>query len=265
MIYKSHAKVNLALDILGKDENGYHFVQTVLQKIPLFDEINIEKSLENSVVFKGEESGLIDNKNNTITKALEVLNPSGKYKITVQKNIPVGAGLGGGSSNAATVLNAINEIENLGLSKDSLRTFGAKIGMDVPFFIEPGTAVGRHYGEQIQVLPNLNLANFHMVLFIPRERKNTKKIYEKIDITICGEKKTDTGKMINILENGDKKPILDLIHNDFENVSKVPKIKNARTILCGSGTAFFAISNSPFDFEELSRELPHLRILDLRQ
>jgi len=267
MIYKSHAKVNLALDILGYDKNGYHFVQTILQKIPLFDEINIEEFSENLIIFNGKEGPFINAKSNTISEALELLNPSKKYKITVKKNIPVGAGLGGGSSNAATILNAINETENLGFSKNELREMGVKIGIDVPFFIEPGTAVGSHYGEQIEVLPNFNFENFYTILIIPQERKTTKSMYEKIDIEKCGKEKMQTEKMIEILKSGSNQPILDLVHNDFETIDsiKIPQIKNARTALCGSGTAVLGISNSPFDFEELSQALPHQRILDLRQ
>jgi len=267
MIYKSHAKVNLTLDILGRDKNGYHFVQTIMQKIPLFDEINIEESTEDSIVFEQEESRFIDVKKNTISQAMELLNPSKKYKIIVKKNIPVGAGLGGGSSNAATVLNVINEIENLGFSKNKLREIGVKIGIDVPFFIDPGTAIGRHYGEQIEILPDFNLENFYTILIIPKEGKITKSMYEKIDIEKCGKEKTNTEKMLELLKKADYNRIMDLMHNDFETIDdiKIPQIKNARTILCGSGTTVFGISNSPFDLEGLSQVLPHLRILDLHQ
>ncbi|MBA4336909.1 4-(cytidine 5'-diphospho)-2-C-methyl-D-erythritol kinase [bacterium] len=267
MIYKSHAKVNLALDILGQDKNGYHFVQTVLQKIPLFDEINIEEFSENLIIFEGKEGPFINDTSNTVSEAMKLLKPSKKYKITVKKNIPVGSGLGGGSSNAATVLNAINEIGNLGFSKDGLREMGVKIGIDVPFFIEPGTAVGGHYGEKIEILPDFNLENFYTILIIPKEGKITKSMYEKIDIKKCGQKKSQSEEMIRMMKSMDSSGILSLMHNDFETIDEVktPQIKNASTILCGSGTTVFGISNSPFDFEELSQELPHLRILDLRQ
>ena len=171
MIFKSHAKVNLALDILGKEENGYHLVQTILQKIPLTDEMCIREESEHSVTFEGEEAHLIDPKENTVTKALELLNSSKKYSVTVKKNIPLGAGLGGGSSNAATVLVAINQMAELGYSDEKLLELGAEIGVDVPFFVNSGTtALGDPFGEIITQLPDLQWKNLHKVLVIPHIR-----------------------------------------------------------------------------------------------
>lgn len=272
MIFHSHAKVNLALDILSREENGYHLVKTILQKISLHDEICIQKSSENSVVFNGKESQLIDPKNNTVTKALELLNPQKKYSVSVKKNIPLGAGLGGGSSNAATVLKAINEIEKLDLSDEKLQEIGSKIGVDVPFFINPGTALGKHYGEKITTLPDVKWQETKKILVIPNIRKQTKLMYNQIDLNLCGKSKDQTEKMIEAIKNGE--PIFDFMHNDFETVAHqgFSEIKEALqkngadyVILCGSGTAVLGLSNNQFDLEELSQALPNQNILNLHQ
>lgn len=269
MIFKSHAKVNLALDILGKEEDGYHLVQTILQKVSLSDDMCIREESENSVTFEGQEGHLIDPKENTVIKALEILKPNKKYSITVKKNIPLGAGLGGGSSNAATTLIAINHLEELGLSNEKLREIGSKIGVDVPFFINPGTAFGDHYGEKITQLPDLKWNHLYKVLVIPHIRKQTKLQYNMVDLSACGKDKNKTEKMLNILKSDNHEEIFDLMHNDFETVSheKFTEIKEHLkadyAVLCGSGTAVLGLSNSPFDLKELSQALPNQRILSL--
>jgi len=258
VIFKSYAKVNLALDILGQDKNGYHFIKTILQKIPLYDEISIEESTKNSVIFEGEEANLINPKKNTITSVIKQLKLLKKYKIIIKKNIPIGAGLGGGSSNAGTILRALNKIENLGFSSDKLREIGSNIGIDVPFFIEPGTALGEHYGEKITILPNIKLESFYKILIIPKERKKTKNMYKNLDLSLCGKQINKTNKMIEEIKSGNFNKTSELMHNDF---GKTPK----NQVLCGSGTAIFTISNNPFDLKELSQESPSRHILSLPQ
>lgn len=274
MIFKSHAKVNLALDILGREENGYHLVQTVLQKLSLADEICIREESENSVIFEGQEGHLINTKENTVTKAIESLKPSKNYSVTIKKNIPLGAGLGGGSSNAATVLKAINQMEELGFSNEKLRAIGSKIGVDVPFFIEAGTAFGTHYGEEITILPNLEWQEIKKILIVPHIRKRTSSMYNQLNLNVCGTNKNKTGKMIEALKNNDAKTALNLMHNDFETVAHqgFDEIKDAlknngaiHTILCGSGTAVLGLSNNSFDLKALSQALPNQRILSLLQ
>jgi len=270
VIFKSYAKINLALDVLGRDKNDYHFIQTILQKIPLYDSILIERHTKNSIIFKGEESHLINPKKNIVATAIKKLKLSNKYKIFITKNIPIGAGLGGGSSNVATILKAINDIENLGFSNNKLRKICSKIGTDIPFFIESDTAFAEHYGEIITTLPSLKLENFYKILIIPKERKSTALMYKRLDLSLCGKEKNKTDKMLQAIKSKNPTQVLHLMHNDFEKIpnqtlenikEKIPKY----SILCGSGTAIFAISNNPFDLKALSQELPNLHILGLPQ
>lgn len=274
MIKNAFAKINLALDILGKDETGYHNVQTILQEVSLNDEILIEENKNTEIVFKGKESHLIDPENNTITEAIKAMKPKNKYKITIIKNIPLGAGLGGGSSNAATIIKAINEIEKMHLSSDDMREIAKITGVDVPFFIDGGTALGTHYGEKIENLPKLNWDDKYKLLIIPQIRKSTKRMYSRIDLDQCGSHINQTEKMLASIKTHSTEHVFENLHNDFENFAgagfteiKEKLLENSADyiVLCGSGTAVFALSNNPFDSEELSQALPNQRILNLNQ
>lgn len=261
---KSFAKINLALDILGKDKTGYHVLQTVFQQINLFDEIEISECKgEHKVKFIGEEAHLINPQDNTVLKALKLSGTEKKYKVTVKKNIPLGAGLGGGSSNAACVLNFLNAQEK-----------APKISMDVAFFIKGGTAVGKHYGEEIETLPEIDFENINKILVIPQLRKSTKTMYQRVNLDLCGKNSNQTLQMTDAIKAGDLETVLQNIHNDFEQFAragfeeiKSKLIQNGaqQVLLCGSGTAVIAFSNNPFDLKLLSQELKHQRILDLNR
>lgn len=279
MKFKSYAKVNLALDVVSKDKSGYHIIKTVYQQISLFDEIEIEKG-ENIVIFKGEEAHLINRDKNTVLDAFKLISKNHKlknsYSITVNKKIPMGTGLGGGSSNAAIVFNAFNKLENLNLSKNDLYFLAREIGMDVPFFIEGGTAIGRNYGEEIETLPDLcetdGWKKLNKILVIPQQRKSTGREYSKLKMSLTGKSKDKTEKMIKCINQKNISCVVENIHNDFEIFadSGFKKIQNAleksgacKTLLCGSGTSVIGFSKNRFDVKALSRELPHQRILNL--
>lgn len=287
MKYKACAKINLALDIQGREDDGYHLVQTVLQEIPLYDDIEIEKIGDESkgdfvVRFKGDEARVIDPLNNTIMAAIDVMGENwdfeSSYRITVYKNIPVGAGLGGGSSDAAAVIKALNELENFKLTNDELRNIAVQVGMDVPFFIEGGTALGIHRGENLELLPPLTnipaWQKLHKLLVIPNLRKNTKDMYLKVQLAQTNKHAAQTDALVQAIKEKNVEAMLQNMHNDFEvgeslgfdELKKALMENNAEhVILCGSGTTVIAFSNNPFDLKALSRALPHQHILDLNQ
>jgi len=145
------AKVNLGLWITGTDEDGYHRITTLFYRIPLYDEIIVDRWHESIVKCEGIHS----TSDNTVYKALrflsEYVGQSVCLKVIIKKRIPVGAGLGGGSSDAAAVLHAANRIFNLGLSLQELIRVGAKVGADVPFFLLPErAAIGRGRGYELE-------------------------------------------------------------------------------------------------------------------
>ncbi|MFC1656317.1 4-(cytidine 5'-diphospho)-2-C-methyl-D-erythritol kinase [Patescibacteria group bacterium] len=287
MRYRAHAKINLTLDIQGREDDGYHLVQTVLQEISLCDEIEIEKIEGESegdfmVRFGGDEANTIDPLNNTVMAAIDVIGENWdfdhSYRIVVHKRIPVGAGLGGGSSDAAAVIKAFNELEKFKLTNDELREIAAQVGTDVPFFIEGETALGIHHGENLKLLPPLSnipaWQKLHKILVVPNLRQNTKDMYAKVQLEKTNKNASQTAALLKALEEKDLEALLQNMHNDFELFESMgfDELKEGlmennaeQVLLCGSGTCVIAFSNNPFDLKALSQALPHQHILDLNQ
>lgn len=267
----SPAKINLCLDIIKKNEDGYHEIRTILHEIPeLYDVIHLEEIPSGiEIEFKGEEAHLIDKENNTILKAFELIKPSKGYRVTIEKNIPLGAGLGGGSSNAARILMEFGEKEEI----------GSKIGMDVPFFFLGGTTLGEHYGEKLTHMKTLNLDEYKKVFIIHGQRKQTKKMYMKVKLSETNKSSDKTDALIKAIENEKSDQVVQNMHNDFEFFTdpwfleikeKLKEHGAIQSVLCGAGTAVFALFpkdafSKKSDFEALSQALPHQRILNLPQ
>lgn len=173
----SNAKINLGLKIVGK-ENGYHLLESKLIPISIYDEINIDISDKDEII--GMD---IDINDNIIYKAICKMRDrygiTDKYKVVIQKNIPQKAGLGGGSSNAATTIKIINEIHNLNLSLEEMAEVGLSIGSDVPFFIynKPSLVTGR--GENIK--PIALYKKIYGVLVLDDMFFGTKEVYDTFD------------------------------------------------------------------------------------
>ncbi|PIU83199.1 MAG: 4-(cytidine 5'-diphospho)-2-C-methyl-D-erythritol kinase, partial [Elusimicrobia bacterium CG06_land_8_20_14_3_00_38_11] len=138
---KANAKINLFLDILNKRKDGYHNIRTIFQEISLTDEIYV-REIKNGIKIFCAHPKVPTNKTNLVYKAADLLKKHSGIKkgilIKIKKNIPVGGGLGGGSSDAAAVLKGLNKLWNLKLTKNQLAGIGKKIGADVPFFIYGG-------------------------------------------------------------------------------------------------------------------------------
>lgn len=154
---KSHCKVNLLLNILGKRSDGFHELETVMQPVNLFDELTFERG-GNGVQLSCSEKSLPVNSKNLVFRAaknfLKAAEISGGVKMHLEKKIPLAAGLGGGSGNAATTLLALNELFKNPLVAEKLFEIAASLGSDIPFFLQnkPALATGR--GEKIQPLEN---------------------------------------------------------------------------------------------------------------
>ena len=140
---RSYAKLNLCLHVLNRREDGYHNIQSIFQAIDLHDNITFQKNEDNRINLETNDENLT-NEDNLIIKACSMLaqecNIDIGLDISLTKNIPIGSGLGGGSSNAAVTIHAINKLYNIELSKSDLLSYAGRIGSDVPFFINGGTA-----------------------------------------------------------------------------------------------------------------------------
>lgn len=147
----SPAKLNLFLHITGRRENGYHELQSIFQLIDLYDWLEFSQTDSDQIVIEGLES--VDLQHNLIYKATQMLLPYAKHasglSIRIEKNIPMGAGLGGGSSNAATTLIVVNQLWQCGLNTEQLAAFGVKLGADVPIFVHGRNAWAEGIGEHL--------------------------------------------------------------------------------------------------------------------
>lgn len=236
------AKINLYLAILEKDETGCHKLNTVFARVAtLFDTLTLEPSDELKIEFSPADG--IDPANNTLTKAIQLLEEKTgltfRYAISVHKGIPLQSGLGGGSSDAATLLLFLNQHEGLGLSLDELMQLGAHVGKDVPFFLSGcDVAHGTGYGDLITPLPALP-KNLHIEIESEFTPTSTAEAFKKWDET-PHEKAPSLEALLEALNVQDASKIVNALHNDFESITVFPEQKQVR-ILAGSGGAHAAV------------------------
>ena len=181
---ESPAKVNLTLEILKKREDGYHEVRTILQKISLHDTllVSLKKGEEISIITDNPD--LPTGKENLVYRAAQWILKKSDYKggvrVEIKKKIPLGAGLGGGSSNAAMTLKALNQLLGLDLSEKELMEMGVGIGADVPFFFLEGAAIGSGIGERLE---KIGLPVLWYVLIYPNFEVSTRWAYQNFVLT----------------------------------------------------------------------------------
>jgi 4-diphosphocytidyl-2-C-methyl-D-erythritol kinase len=181
---KSPAKVNLRLEILKRREDGYHELRTIFQKISLHDTLHFSLEKERRVSITADHPKLSVGKKNLVYRAVQSMLKVSGYKggvhIEIEKRIPLGAGLGGGSSNAATSMKALNRLLELNLSEKELMRMGLEIGADVPFFFLEGAAIGSGIGERLE---KVKLPNLWYVLIYPNFEVSTRWAYQNFVLT----------------------------------------------------------------------------------
>lgn len=252
-ICKSYAKINLTLDVKSKLDNGYHEVEMIMQTLSLFDLIIIEKSKKN-IVINTNLKYLPNNEKNIAYKAAKVFfercSITDGLKIDIHKNIPVSAGLAGGSGNAAAVLCALNMMYNFPLSDNELLELGSNLGADVPYCMIGGTKLSKGIGDVLSPLPSV--PKITVLLVKPPISVSTASIYQKIDSEVI-LKRPDTMAMISAIENKDVLKICDNLCNTMETVTqhmhpiiggiKEKMIKNGAigALMSGSGPTVFGI------------------------
>jgi 4-diphosphocytidyl-2-C-methyl-D-erythritol kinase len=245
---RAFAKVNYALDVLGLREDGYHQVRTVMQSISLADEVELRRAAGGfRLSFEPEEAELGPPNQNTVYLAWRSLQSlTGEelpVEVTLHKRIPAGAGLGGGSADAAAVLVGMNEIFGLGLSVNELREAGVGIGADVPFCISGGTALGEGIGE---ILTSLPAAPVHtLVVAKPLRSTDTARIYRAYDsaetqITHSVE------PVVSALRSGNVKALASAVGNDLAPVTRglVTELAGLEQALIASGALDVSMSGS---------------------
>jgi 4-diphosphocytidyl-2-C-methyl-D-erythritol kinase len=187
LVLESPAKVNLRLEILRKREDGYHELRTIFQKISLRDTLHFSLKKGKGISITTNHPGLPLGKANLIYRAAQSILRRSSYKggvaIQIEKRIPLGAGLGGGSSNAATTLRAMNQLLETNLSRKELMELGLEIGADVPFFFLKGTALGSGIGERLK---KIEVPNLWFVLIYPNFEVSTRWAYQNFDKSLSG-------------------------------------------------------------------------------
>ncbi|AYB00646.1 4-(cytidine 5'-diphospho)-2-C-methyl-D-erythritol kinase [Lachnoanaerobaculum umeaense] len=269
MKVKTFAKINLCLDVLRRKENGYHEVEMVMTNVDIADVLEIKKLEEKKILLKSDNKELAMDETNLIHKAVVMLQKEVKkefgVEIVLEKNIPMEAGMAGGSADAAATLKAVNELFDLNISEERLLEIGANLGADIPFCIMGGTVLASGIGEKLKRLKPL--PRMKLLIVKPRIGLSTRKVYESLDIeglNKTGFKHRDVREMVSIIESdkNDKEKI-DEIAKSLNNILEVPSIRLLPFIsdikkimmennclgalMSGSGTAIFGIYENDED------------------
>lgn len=250
---RSYAKINLVIDILGKRENGYHDVDMIMQKINLYDDILIEK-IKNGIKIETNIPYLPTDSKNIMYKAAILMKEKFDIKdgihMKLVKNIPVSAGLGGGSSNAAAVIQAMDEMFKLGLTRNEMMKISEPLGSDVPFCFVSGAARAKGFGEIITSIKGLK--NVLIVVTKPNISVSTRRIYNNL-LPSNYKEHPDVEGMIEALKNENVYEVAGKLGNVLESVTlkmypivglnkKMMKSYGAiGTLMSGSGPSIYGL------------------------
>lgn len=251
IILNAYAKINLYLDVTGNRSDGYHCIKSVMQSISLYDTVTVSKNNSDNIRITCSDKNIPCDEANTAFKAAQAFFRETKdyfgVDIDIVKRIPSQAGLGGGSSDGAVVLTALNQISHTGFSIQELCEIGAKAGADIPFCIMGGTALCEGIGEILT--PLRPLPDCYIVIAKGTAGISTKEAYNKIDLLT--NKDNSDMPILSIYNNSDIAEICSVCYNIFEMVSDVSEINTIKEIMyrygalvscmSGSGSAVFGI------------------------
>ncbi|MGL6106361.1 4-(cytidine 5'-diphospho)-2-C-methyl-D-erythritol kinase [Romboutsia sp.] len=266
---KSRAKINLSIDVLGKREDGYHLVEMIMQTINLYDIIKIKELELNEIVVKSNSSDIPVDENNIVYKAANLIknkfNIDKGVEVFIEKNIPIAAGMAGGSSNAAAVLVGLNKIWELNLSEIELQEIGFKLGADVPYCISGKTSLAQGVGEKLTNIKGLP-GDISILVCKPEIFVSTKDVYKGLDLKniknrpnteyliecLKEEKIEDLSKnMVNVLED-----VTSNMHKEIKEIEHIMMSNNALgSMMSGSGPTVFGLFKSIEDALKGKEEL----------
>lgn len=288
---KAYAKINLSLDVVRRRPDGYHDVKMIMQTVDLYDVITMEKaesgihtSVEMGKSFTAESKSfgekedsikadpileeLPADENNLIYKAAKLVMDSKKItegvKIHLQKNIPIAAGMAGGSTDAAAVFRGMNQLFSLGMSTEEMKEMAVKIGADVPYCIEGGTQLSEGIGEILT--PVKGIPHFYLLIAKPEISVSTKYVYENLHLEELS-KHPDVDGMVEAIKISDLDGIVSRLENVLETVTvkKYPVIGEIRefmkqhgaenALMSGSGPTVFGIYKDRQKAEEAAELL----------
>ncbi|MCI8992600.1 MAG: 4-(cytidine 5'-diphospho)-2-C-methyl-D-erythritol kinase [Eubacterium sp.] len=251
---KANAKINLGLDVLRRRKDGYHDVCMVMQSLDLSDDVFLEKRSDDEIRLKTNLASLPDDESNLAYKAAKLMKEKYRIKqgvaVSIQKRIPIAAGMAGGSADAAAVLRGMNELFDLGLSMEELQKTGVKLGADVPYCVMGGCALAEGIGEKLTKLDGPS--GYPILLAKPDIEVSTKHVYESLSL----EDKSshpDVKQLLQDVENQEVSAMARHIGNILETVTiaeypvidqikKQMKVSGAvNSLMSGSGPTVFGI------------------------
>lgn len=265
---KARAKINLALDVIGKRENGYHDVRMVMQTIELHDKIRLKKIKSDKILMKTNLPYLPKDNRNLVYQVVEYMKATYGIKngvyIDLYKVIPVGAGLAGGSTDAAQSILAMNELFELGLDVDTMEEIGAKFGADIPYCIRGGTMLAEGIGEVLT--PIKPIMKLHLLIVKPKQSVSTAYVYSNLDLETLSSH-PDIEEMVNGIKADHLDQIVYNLGNVLEEVTfkgypEVRTIKEAilsvgalGALMSGSGSAVFGIFSDQATAHQAAKKL----------
>ncbi|MHB1126043.1 MAG: 4-(cytidine 5'-diphospho)-2-C-methyl-D-erythritol kinase [Bacillota bacterium] len=267
VIVPAYAKINLALDVLYRRDDGFHEVEMVMQTVALKDRVKMILTSEGIEVW-ANRGDVPSGKENLAYRAAELLagllpHPPG-VKIILEKNIPIAAGLAGGSSDAAAVLLGLNVLWEMELPIAELLTIGGKLGSDVPFCLIGGTALAQGRGERISILPKG--PSLWLVLVKPPFGVSTAEVYQHFSLGSSGDR-PDVGGMVQAIESSDENRLLAAMGNALERVtlSRYPMVREIKeellvrgarkALMCGSGPTVLGVVKDREQAENLALQM----------
>lgn len=267
---KALAKINLGLDVLRRREDGYHEVKMIMQTISLHDDLEIRRIKTPEIQVKTNLYYLPTNENNLVYKAAKLLMDEFGIKegvaIQLKKRIPVAAGMAGGSTYGAAVLWGMNQMYGLGLSRQELMERGVKLGADVPYCVQRGTALAEGIGERLSVLPSMPKCT--ILIAKPGISVSTKFVYENLHANdLKPEQHPDVDRMIEAMKEKNLDLLCERMGNVLETVTipaypVIQEIKEhmmacgaAGAMMSGSGPTVFGIFHSPVQAKTAMKDL----------
>lgn len=243
---KAYAKINLCLDVTGRLENGYHLVRMIMQTVDLYDVLSFRKT-EGDIIVTTDCAELPCDENNLIYRAIRLIQDTckvtGGVEVSLEKRIPIAAGMAGGSADCAATLKAMNLLYDLGLSTEELMKLGLSLGADVPYCILGGTALSEGIGELLTPLP----APPEAILLIakPGIGVSTKYVYEALDSREILEH-PDVDGMLNAIGSSDLAGIVSGLGNVLQTVTEqeYPIISRIKEVMLENGAAGALMSGS---------------------
>jgi 4-diphosphocytidyl-2-C-methyl-D-erythritol kinase len=260
LVVQTSAKVNLALDVLAKRADGYHEIATVMQTVDLFDRLTLEETP--TISLETDDPALPTGEENLIVRAAMLLRKAAGVergaRIRLRKKIPVAAGLGGGSSDAAATLWGLNRLWGLRWARERLLELGVQLGMDVPFFLTGGPALATGRGERLERLSGGG--SYALVLVNPRVALSTREVYERVPAGWHAEP-TGAQRVVEALRMRNAARVGAALTNHLEGfvAPSFPPVRRMKAALMAAGALGAAMSGSGPTVFGVARSLDHAR------